>query len=68
MTDDEIRARYRIVTNPSWRVQKCVNGVWRDVFFCGSEESAKKCLERQIIRFKRWLTLTPEERMKEILR
>ena len=68
MSDDEIRARYRIVSDPSWQVEACVTGVWRTAFFCSSEASAKQCMERQIVRFKRWLSLSEEERMREILR
>lgn len=68
MTDDEIRARYRITDSSSWRLETCVGGIWQVAFFCSSEESARKCMERQIVRFKKWLALTDEERMKEILR
>lgn len=52
----------------SWRVQKLYDDVWQDVYFCGSEENAKRCLVRCLERQEKWLTMSEEERRQAILR
>lgn len=48
---DNIKRGYRIVSVPSWQVQKLYDGQWRTVYYCKNEEAANRrlrlCLERQ---------------------
>ena len=70
-----IRERYRIAKDPGWQVQvrRDANdgedrSAWVAVSFSGSEEAAKRSLERHIQRAIEWAKLTPDERMAAILR
>lgn len=59
---------YRIISDPSWQVQSKYKGEWRTCFYCGSEESAKRCVEDLEKRHAEWLKMTPKQRMLSILR
>ncbi|TXH51022.1 MAG: hypothetical protein E6Q97_19250 [Desulfurellales bacterium] len=59
---------YRIISDPSWQVQKKHNGEWVTVYYCKDEIAAAKCRTKCIQRAAAWAKKTPDERMKSILR
>jgi hypothetical protein len=67
-TEEEIRKRYRIISDPSWQLQCIHKGEWVTGIYCSSEEGAKRQLERVIKNVMASAKMTPEERMKRILR
>ncbi len=68
MTRTEVKALYRVVSAPSWQVQKLYRGEWVTVWYCGSEESARACLGVQVARTLKWLKMTDAERHAAVLR
>ena len=68
MTREEAARRYRIVSGPLWQVQSIHKGEWVTFTYFGSEEAAKKSLEKQITRLIQWPEMTEEQRMASILR
>lgn len=64
----EIRARYRIVTEPSPRIEWLHHGEWVVVYYCSSEAGAKACLERVVAKSLEWERLSEDERRRRILR
>ena len=60
---------YRIISEPSWQVQKEVRrGEWVTLFYCSSENSAMDRLHANIERHLEVAKMTPDERMGSILR
>ncbi len=68
MTITEAAARYRVVSEPTWRVECFHDGEWKVSGYCSSEESANKAMERRIQACLRFAQMTPEERAASILR
>ncbi len=59
---------YRIISDPSWQVQGNYKGIWHTVYYCCDQKGAERCKETCENHRNEWLKLTPEERMKAILR
>lgn len=59
---------YRIIPEPSWQVQKQHNGEWVTIYYCKDEVAANRCKEKCERKAKRWEAMTPEQRMRAILR
>jgi hypothetical protein len=68
VTEQEIRQQYRVVKEPNWQVQKFHLGRWRTAFYCSSETSAQSAMEKQIKRAIAASKMTPDERLKDVLR
>lgn len=68
MTEEEIRPLFRVVADPSWRVEYRWKGQWVVVSYCGSETTAKAALERHVARSVAWSNMTLEERTRSVLR
>lgn len=67
-SEQAIRDSYRVVSEPSWRVEKLYGTEWRVVSYCGSEDAAKRSLERNVASAIKWGGMTQDERMASILR
>lgn len=63
-----MRQTYRIISQPSWQVQKKHKGEWVTVFYCKDETSAIRRKKDCIRRAATWAKLTPDEQRKAILR
>lgn len=61
-------AEYRVVFDPSWRVETCYRGGWRVAYYCSSKEGAEACLKRCEKRAAEWAQMTEEERRTSVLR
>ena len=66
--EKQVRNRYRVVSEPSWRVLGFVNNQWLTIWYCSSEDSAKKAMEKSIQQTLESMKMTHEEWIKHILR
>lgn len=63
-----VGVNYRIVSEPSWRVESFHKGEWTVAFYCSSQASAERCLAKCLARQKEWQSLSEAERTRRILR
>lgn len=63
-----VEFHYRIISDPSWQVQKQHRGEWVTAWYCKDEASAIATLKRSVDKTVEWSRLTPEERAKRILK
>lgn len=64
-----IEFHYRVISDPSWQVQKEVrHGEWVTVFYCSSENGAMECLHKNIERHLEFSKMSPDEKARAILR
>lgn len=59
---------YRIISDPSWQVQKKHKGKWVTTNYCKDEQSAINAKARCETHAKQWEKMTPDERRRAILR
>lgn len=68
LEEQAVRQTYRVVCDPSWRVEKRYGAEWKVVAFCGTEDAAYRSLERHVTKAIRFSQLTDDERIRDILR
>jgi hypothetical protein len=59
---------YRVVSDPSWRVEVFHKGKWIVAYYCSSEDGAKRRMKKCQKEAEKWSKMTKDERMASILR
>lgn len=63
-----IEFHYRIISEPSWQVQSLHDGKWVTMWWCKDETAATRRLCKQVEAKIAAAKMTPDERMRSILR
>lgn len=64
----EARAEFRVISDPSWQVQRMHEGQWVTGYYSANQEAANRRLEKCVASYVAWSKMTEEERMQRILR
>ncbi len=68
MTEEEIRPLFRVVSEPSWRVEYLWKGQWSVVAHCKTQAAAEIFMESRIARTVLWSNMTPDQRYRSTFR